>query len=94
MASASECDQLDVQKVVRLLLKDRYLIDNRGLLWEILDIPYADVKAAEDQYRADLITLYGLFTKNMHTWKSKTSGSLKDLWEILSKNGFKTSAGN
>jgi hypothetical protein len=94
MASTLGCDQLDVQKVVRLLLEDRYLIDNRDRLWQILDLSYGDVKAAEDQYRAGLITLCGLFTKNIHTWKSKKNGSMKDLCKILIKDGFKTSAGN
>jgi hypothetical protein len=93
MASASDCDQLDVQKVVGLLMQDSYVIDNRGQAWKVLDIPYSQVKAAEDQYRSGTITIEDLFTKMISAWKSKTSGSQKDLCDILNENGFGTSAG-
>jgi hypothetical protein len=94
MSSATESDKLDVQKVVRLLLKNPYLIGNRGRLWDILDIPCAEVISAEEKYRADLITMYGLFTKIINIWKSNTSGTPEELCAILIENQFKTSAGN
>jgi hypothetical protein len=93
MASASDCEQLDVHEVVGLLMQDSYVIDNKGQAWRILDIPYSQVKAAEDQYRSGAITIEDLFTKMISCWKSKTSGSQKDLSDILNENGFGTSAG-
>jgi hypothetical protein len=93
MASASGCDQLDMQEAVRLLLQDCTVIDNRGHVWRILDIPYAEVKAAEDLCRCGTITIRDLFTNMISSWKSKTNGSWKDLCDILNENGFKTSAG-
>jgi hypothetical protein len=94
MASTSDCDRFDVQKVVRLLSQDCTVIDNKGHVWRILDIPYAQVKAAEDQYRCGTITIEDLFVKLISSWKSKTNGSEKELRDILNQNGFKTSAGS
>jgi hypothetical protein len=92
-AGASDFDQLDGQKVVGLLMQDCTVIDNKGQAWRILDIQYAQVKAAKDQYRSGAITIDDLFTKMISSWKSKTSGSQKDLCDILNENGFGTSAG-
>jgi hypothetical protein len=93
MASAWENDQLNLQMIVRVLLRERILIDRNSQLWEILTISYADIKTAEDQYRAGLINIGDLFTKMISSWKSKTNGSPKDLYDILIENGFKTAAG-
>jgi hypothetical protein len=93
MASASDYDQFDVQKVVQVLIMDPHLLINKGQLWGILDIPCADVKTAEDQYGSGRITIHDLFTRMISSWKSKTNGSPKDLCDILNANGFKTSAG-
>jgi hypothetical protein len=93
MASSADRDQLDVMNVVGLLLQDSYVIDNKGQAWRVLDIPYAQVKAAEDQYLSGTITMEDLFTRMISCWKSKTSGNQNDLCDILNENGFKTSAG-
>jgi hypothetical protein len=86
-------DQLDVPMVVRILLKDRYVIDNKRKLWEILDIPYADIKAAEGHCSTDVSTIEDLFTRMLHIWVSRTNGSLMDLISVLNDNGFTRSAG-
>jgi hypothetical protein len=93
MASAPEQDRLELQRVVQVLLQDRILIDKKSEVWEILVIPYADVKEAEDQYRCGLITIRSLFTKMISTWKSQTNRSSMDLCTILNDYGFKLSAG-
>jgi hypothetical protein len=74
-------------------LEDPYLIDERGKVWIILEIPYAVVKEAEEQYRRGVITSHGLFTKMINAWKSITKGNPEELCDILEGNGFKLSAG-
>jgi hypothetical protein len=93
MASASDSDQFDVEKIVQVLVDDPHLLFNRGQLWGGLGIPLADVKQAEDRCRCSTITIHDLFTRMISSWKSKTNGSQKDLCNILSANGFKRSAG-
>jgi hypothetical protein len=93
MASASDPDQLDVQKIVHVLVSDAHLLINKGLLWGILEIPCAEVITAEDQYGSGRITIRDLFTRMISSWRSKTNGSRKDICDILNANGFKTAGG-
>jgi hypothetical protein len=92
MATAPDCDQLDVQKVVEVLTKDAHLINHKSRLWRILNISPADVKAAEDQCSFGIITIEDLLTKMMSAWKSKTNGTPKHLCDILNANEFTLSA--
>jgi hypothetical protein len=92
--NSSGYDQVDVKRIVRVLLQDTYLIDSRGKVWMILDIPHADCKMSEDKYRTGLITINDLFIRMISCWISKTNGNLKELRDILDENGFRMSAGN
>jgi hypothetical protein len=93
MANALDRDQLDVPRVVRVLLKDRYLVKKRRSLWESLDIPFADFDPAEFHCNTGGRTIEDLFTTMIHIWVSRTNGSLTDLIRVLNDNGFSQSAG-
>jgi hypothetical protein len=93
MSRASDHDQLDLHRTVGVLVQDHILIDKRRQLREILDVPYGDFKAADDQYLLSIITINDLFTEMISSWKSRKNGSTKDLCDILEENGFQLAAG-
>jgi hypothetical protein len=93
MANALDRDQLDVPRVVRVLLEDHYLVKNRRTLWEILCIPFADFEQAEVDCNTGVRTIEDLFRTMIRIWVSRTNGSLTDLIRVLNDNGFSRSAG-